>query len=49
MSKPDASTVKAFFLQLQDRICQQLSAVDGSDFFEDNWQREAGGGGRTRV
>lgn len=35
---------------LQDRICEGLSAADGqADFEEDLWQREAGGGGRTRV
>lgn len=47
--KPDAQRVKQFLLSLQDEICQQLSTVDGSEFVEDNWQREAGGGGRSRV
>lgn len=47
--KPDAHQVKAFLLQLQDDICQKLSAVDGSEFIEDSWQREGGGGGRSRV
>ena len=47
--KPDAQRVKQFLLSLQDDICQQLSAVDGAGFVEDNWQREAGGGGRSRV
>ncbi|WP_148872855.1 coproporphyrinogen III oxidase, partial [Serratia marcescens] len=47
--KPDAAQVKAFLLQLQDRICQRLAAVDGHDFVEDSWQRDAGGGGRSRV
>jgi coproporphyrinogen III oxidase len=27
----------------------KLSAVDGSEFIEDSWQREGGGGGRSRV
>lgn len=47
--KPDAQRVKQFLLSLQDDICQQLSAVDGAEFVEDSWQREAGGGGRSRV
>ena len=47
--KPDVNVVKAFLLGLQDDICAKLSAVDGSDFVEDSWQREAGGGGRSRV
>ena len=47
--KPNTEQVKAFLLQLQDTICQQLAAVDGGEFKEDNWQREAGGGGRSRV
>lgn len=46
---PDISAVKSFLLSLQDRICQQLSASDGAAFIEDNWQRDAGGGGRSRV
>ncbi|WP_049017020.1 coproporphyrinogen III oxidase, partial [Klebsiella pneumoniae] len=47
--KPDAAQVKTFLLQLQDNLCQQLSAVDGVPFIEDAWQREGGGGGRSRV
>ncbi|MBL8798409.1 MAG: oxygen-dependent coproporphyrinogen oxidase [Planctomycetia bacterium] len=38
-----------YFRELQDRICQGLEAVDGRPFHEDHWQREGGGGGRTRV
>src|SRR5690348_3003292 len=38
-----------FFQQLQDRICATLAQLDGRDFREDSWQREGGGGGRTRV
>ena len=43
------TTRKQFLLSLQDEICQQLSTIDGTEFVEDNWQREAGGGGRSRV
>lgn len=44
--KEDAS---AYFLELQDRITKALSAIDGREFREDVWEREGGGGGRTRV
>jgi coproporphyrinogen III oxidase len=52
MSQPDIKAVRAYFIDLQDRICKELEAVDGqAKFIEDNWQREGtgGGGGRTRV
>lgn len=49
MTEPDIHAVKQFLLSLQDTICQQLSALDGAVFQEDNWQREGGGGGRSRV
>lgn len=43
-------TVKAYLLQLQDQICQALAEEDGTaDFLTEEWQREEGGGGRTRV
>lgn len=47
--KPDAHHVKQFLLRLQDDICQTLSAVDGVNFVEDSWRREASGGRRSRV
>lgn len=47
---PDIAAVKAYLLDLQDRICNALAAEDGGDGFrEDAWDRPAGGGGRTRV
>nr|WP_238485528.1 oxygen-dependent coproporphyrinogen oxidase [Rahnella ecdela] len=37
-------------LQLQDHICRQLAAADGKGHFaEDQWVREEGGGGQSRV
>ena len=40
----------AYFRDLQDRLCTALEEIDGAGRFrEDLWQREAGGGGRTRV
>lgn len=39
-----------FFSALQDRICRAIEETDGAARFrEDLWQREGGGGGRTRV
>ncbi len=48
---PDAiETVRAHFLQLQERICSALEDEDsGSRFHRDAWSREEGGGGITRV
>jgi coproporphyrinogen III oxidase len=43
------SRAAAFFRDLQDRIVSAVEAIDGSRFREDLWQREGGGGGRTRV
>lgn len=43
-------SVKQYLLDLQDRICAGLAAVDGrARFQEDAWTRPVGGGGRTRV
>jgi len=42
--------VKAYLLGLQDSICAELAEEDGAaDFIVDEWQREEGGGGRSRV
>ncbi len=50
MSAPDINAVKEYLLSLQDSICAALEQADGgATFVEDSWQREAGGGGRTRV
>jgi coproporphyrinogen III oxidase len=38
------------FAKLQGRICDRLEKVDGLALFgQDNWEREEGGGGRTRI
>lgn len=50
MSQPDIDAVRKYLLCLQDNICSELEAIDGEAEFElDQWRREAGGGGRTRV
>lgn len=49
MKTPDKHAVRDFLLQLQDSICDALSNIDGKPFIEDSWEREEGGGGRSRV
>lgn len=50
MSLPNIAEVKSFLLALQDHICAQLAQADGGAVFtEDQWTREEGGGGRSRV
>lgn len=45
----DLPAVENYLMQLQDRICSALEALDGRGRFrEDAWRRN-GGGGRTRV
>ena len=42
--------VKSYLLGLKDTICQTLELADcKGQFVEDSWQREEGGGGRSRV
>jgi len=42
--------VKAYLLDLQDRVCAAIEAEDGSGLFqEESWERAEGGGGRSRV
>ena len=50
MSSPDIDAVREYLLSLQDSICKEVEAADGqASFAVDNWERPAGGGGRTRV
>ncbi len=55
---PDLAAVKAYLLDLQDRICAALAEEDGRECFRtDEWTRGGepggapglGGGGRTRI
>ena len=42
--------VKDYLLSLQDRIVANLEHLDGkATFIEDAWERDGGGGGRSRV
>ena len=51
MDTPDIEAVKAYLMDLQDRICQGLESEEPeARFMEDLWSYESGaGGGRTRV
>lgn len=43
-------TISAWLQNLQDNICQSLEQADGkATFKEEQWSREEGGGGRSRV
>ena len=48
-AKIDSEAVKSYLLGLQDAICNGLTGIDGHSFQEDQWDREHGGGGRSRV
>lgn len=46
----DKQEITSFFQALQDDICSQLENADGiGKFIEDKWERNGGGGGRSRV
>ena len=50
MSQPDTQAILTYLLDLQQRICAGIEKEDGQAKFEqDTWEREGGGGGRTRV
>ncbi|TNF94289.1 MAG: oxygen-dependent coproporphyrinogen oxidase [Gammaproteobacteria bacterium] len=50
MSEVDTQAVKNYLLSLQDNICSAVEDADGqAKFTEDKWDREQGGGGRSRV
>lgn len=43
-------SISEYFKELQNQICIALESADGkATFHEDNWEREGGGGGRSRV
>jgi coproporphyrinogen III oxidase len=48
--QPLRERAREFFAALQEEICSALQALDGAARFrEDLWERQGGGGGRTRV
>ena len=50
MNAVSAEAVKAFLIQLQTNVCQELEELDGrARFAADSWKREEGGGGTSKV
>jgi coproporphyrinogen III oxidase len=50
IGKAHTDQVREYLLGLQDTICTAFEQADGKAVFrEDNWEREQGGGGRSRV
>lgn len=46
----DIEAVKQYLMGLQEHICEAIENVDGkAKFIQDHWDREGGGGGRSRV
>lgn len=50
MSETNAGAVHQYLLDLQNSICERLTAADGKETFKtDTWTRPEGGGGISRV
>ena len=50
IGKEQSEQVRAYLLNLQDHICAAFEKLEGgAQFREDNWSRDEGGGGRSRV
>ena len=45
----DPAAVRAYLLDLQNRIVAELERLDGRAFYRDPWARGEGGGGESRV
>lgn len=44
------NSVKAYLIELQHNICSTIEEIDGSsNFKQDQWQHDQGGGGITRI
>lgn len=41
--------ISSYFRNLQDNICKALEELDGKKFTEESWERDGGGGGKSRV
>jgi coproporphyrinogen III oxidase len=46
---PIRDRMTGFVFGLQDDICEAIEEIDGGSFGEDEWERDGGGGGRSRV
>lgn len=49
MGSADASAVKSYLNELQDRITAAVEKADSATFRRDAWERPEGGGGESRV
>ena len=49
MNSHDSAAVKNYLLELQNRIVASLTAVDGTAFCSDHWERPEGGGGISCI
>ncbi|MEP1086901.1 oxygen-dependent coproporphyrinogen oxidase [Algoriphagus sp.] len=50
MSRKSKEEIAEIYKKMQDHICRELEIADGTGLFtEDQWERPAGGGGRTRI
>jgi coproporphyrinogen III oxidase len=49
VQQPDAGLVRNYLVALQASIVARLETLDGNPFLADQWQRDQGGGGITRV
>lgn len=49
MNATAVTDIKTYLLNLQEEICNALEREDGTAFQQDDWRREGGGGGITRV
>lgn len=50
MARKTKEEIAEIYRKMQIHICEALEAADGKGkFIEDKWEREGGGGGRTRI
>jgi coproporphyrinogen III oxidase len=49
MSSPNSASVRAWLIELQQRIVKALETLDGRSFRREEWTRPEGGGGVSRI
>ena len=45
----NSQSVRNYFLELQNKITEKLQEQETVSFIEDQWNREEGGGGQSRI
>ena len=45
----NSQSVRNYFLELQNKITEKLQEQETVSFLEDQWNREEGGGGQSRI